>query len=278
MKKLFSARGEEALRRFLWRMPILAFDFDGTLAPLGDDPTKVRTPAKIAKLMRELDRHYRIAVISGRSARDLKRRLGFKPEFIVGNHGLEGLAEFVPRAYRAHGVCERWAPALERRLEDLISREPGVFIENKGLTLSVHYRMAKHKRSAAQEIRRAIDKLRPEPRVVTGQDLFNLVPKGSPHKGLALMQITGGVYPAIFVGDDVTDEDVFRNMHEDWLGVRIGKGPSKAHYRLDSIDDMERFLEIAKEVGVALREMLNRHRESSARRFGRRGPRRSASK
>jgi trehalose 6-phosphate phosphatase len=80
----------------LKREPLLAFDFDGTLAPIVDRPQDARVPEPVAQCLQELGSRCAVAIITGRSVEDVKPRLGFAPQFIVGNHGAEqGPGSFV---------------------------------------------------------------------------------------------------------------------------------------------------------------------------------------
>src|SRR5436190_13336707 len=134
------------LERHLGAQPtwLCALDFDGTLAPIMGDRDQVALTARRRHLLRLLARQpgVEVAVLSGRSLPDLRTRVAIDEIHLAGNHGLE---------MRGPGwsFCERLSlarlPTLAELCDDLTRRLahlPGVEVENKGLTASVHYRAA----------------------------------------------------------------------------------------------------------------------------------------
>jgi len=89
MRHLFSHEGERALDAVMQLEPLLAFDFDGTLAPIVPMPHEARVPKAVSDGLDRLSRRLPLAIITGRSVTDVKPRLGFEPNYIVGNHGAE---------------------------------------------------------------------------------------------------------------------------------------------------------------------------------------------
>ena len=218
MRTILAARNREILRQYGASRVLLAFDYDGTLAPIVDDPTHAPMRARTRALLRKLCQRFRCAVISGRARQDVSRYLRSVGMFaVVGNHGME------PGADRgsAQLAVKRWRGYLSSRLVD----HSGVFIEDKCLSLSIHYRRATQKRQAAAAIWAAAVEL-PSARVIGGKDVVNVLPEGAPHKGLALESVRrrAGCDTAIYVGDDHTDEDVF-GYRTPWplLGIRVGR-------------------------------------------------------
>ena len=229
MTYLFSSAGKAALKTFVHRTTLFAFDLDGTLAPIVADPGKIAIPDDVRKRLIELDRMAPVAIITGRSRKDALLHLGFTPGFLVGNHGAEGLPG--REAYETEYVhlCRGW----KEQLENLITT--GVVLEDKGSTLSLHYRSAHNREWTHKQILSAIDRLVPPPRPVSGKFVENLVPMGAPHKGDALLCIMQhlGCSSAIFIGDDETDEDVFRLHNGNIMGIRVGMSPlSSSRYYL----------------------------------------------
>ena len=153
MQHLFTPEGEAALAALMARRPLLAFDFDGTLAPIVARPDDARVPAAVAA---RLERPWRRACRwrSSRAARvaDVRGRLGFAPRFVVGNHGAED-----PRSGRCQPrmPLPRWlARAAAARTADL--HAAGVLVEDKGQSIALHYRLAPERgRRARADLRRA---------------------------------------------------------------------------------------------------------------------------
>lgn len=218
--ELSSARLDEIARPGL----LCAFDFDGTLAPIVAQPEKAQLPLPILQRLVTLAHYTPVAVITGRSVADIRSRLEFEPDFVVGNHGLEG----VPGAEHCAGQCEQqcvdWEQRLAAALRDRSVFDPGIRIENKVYSLSVHYRLARDRVKAERQLTALFARLTPQARVIAGKCVFNLLPQEAADKGVALERLieASGARSAIYVGDDVTDEDIFRLRRPDLLSVRIG--------------------------------------------------------
>ena len=105
MRYLFSPQGESVLNRFIVRDTLLAFDFDGTLAPIVPHPDSASTPTSIGLAMKRLCEIATVAIITGRSVQDIRERLGFTPKYIVGNHGAEGLPGAAPSGMKLAEVA-----------------------------------------------------------------------------------------------------------------------------------------------------------------------------
>jgi len=228
MKHIFSTHGEMALNSLVRPDTLVAVDYDGTLAPIVAFPERARTSTSVARSMQMLGALCNVAILTGRSVSDTRGRLGFAPRFLIGNHGLEGLPGQEGITERAHRLCRAWLgqlrgdPALESAL-------PGIVVEDKALSISVHYRLARDRNRASDIIGRRMETLSPAPRIIGGHFVFNLLPPEAMDKGMALKSLLGLAQcrNALFIGDDETDETVFRIAEQDWLTVRVG-------YRADS--------------------------------------------
>lgn len=229
MKYILSKANIGALAKVAHSRALLAFDFDGTLAPIVSDRDAAFMRPTTSALLNELCARYPCAIISGRSRSDVEARLcDARVKHVVGNHG-----------------AEPWPKMAELEKETAIAREllavalasvPGVDVEDKGYSLAIHYRAAKAKGSARAAIQRAVRKLPVSMRQVGGKMVLNLVPTRAPHKGNALVDLRAAEEAeiALYVGDDVTDEDVFELDQPDrLLGIRVGPSRrSAAQYHL----------------------------------------------
>lgn len=257
MAILFSGKGRKRLEEIAKPRLLCAFDFDGTLAPLVAVPDNARLPEHIRKRLLALSAYAPIAVITGRSLADIRTRVGFDPDFIVGNHGLEGVPGWEAESAQHRDLCAGWMNQLTGILKQQLD-DPGVQLEDKRYSLSVHYRMARAPQQAARTLESLFGQLSPPPRVVGGKYVFNLVAENAADKGVALerlMQACGARH-AIYVGDDVTDEDVFRLRRPDVLSVRVERHPeSAADFFLERPDDIVQLLD----------ELIERLRAANAR-------------
>lgn len=203
MRDILARVNRPVLAQVAWSNVVLAFDYDGTLAPIVPDPDEARMRGRTRELLTLVARAYPCLVISGRSRPDTRRRVrGTGVRQVIGNHGLESR-----RRAPGHAVgVRRWVSVLERRLAGV----PGLVIEDKLLSVSVHYRRSRTRKKARAAILRAVSAL-DDVRVIGGKCVVNLVPRGAPHKGAALERAREQMRcdVALYVGDDETDEDVF---------------------------------------------------------------------
>ena len=241
MSNILSRANRDILEQFSWSNVLLAFDYDGTLAPIVSNPKRAPMRERTRELLRTLTRLYPVAIISGRAQADALKQLGRIPvQQVIGNHGLEPW-HASPRLSRE---VKRWLPLLEEWFAPL----SGVRIEDKTFSVAIHYRHSREKKKARAAIAKAVRSLG-DVRVIGGKQVVNLVPNGVPHKGIALERERArlGCDTAIYVGDDETDEDVFRlDQPGRLLGIRVGRNlSSAAMYCIPgqaAIDDLLRVL------------------------------------
>jgi trehalose 6-phosphate phosphatase len=181
MKYIFTPTGQVVLESLSFTKTLYAFDFDGTLAPIVKEPDAAKLPTLTAKLLNELSAIAPVAIVSGRSLNDLENRLENMPCHLIGNHGLEGLASHSESINHAKNLCITWRDQLERNWRDL-RPDTGVFLEDKGFSIALHYRQSRNKKTAKAKLFEKIGDLAPSPRVILGKSVINLVPPGAPHK------------------------------------------------------------------------------------------------
>jgi trehalose 6-phosphate phosphatase len=239
----FFEHGTQRLTEIVQRGMLCAFDFDGTLAPIVNEPSRASIPTAILRRLDTLNQHVAVAIITGRSVQDVVSRLNFRPEFVIGNHGIEGIPAWEDKAASYRILCKNWEEMLTDALRDHTAFEPGIWIEQKTYSLSVHYRQARDRAKVEEALQRLFASLMPTAHVVPGKCVFNLLPPNSPDKGMALTKLCEAfaLPTALFVGDDTTDEDVFKLHRPDWLTVRIERGHDSAaefylHHRLDMVE------------------------------------------
>lgn len=232
---ILDAGGTTLLRRFAHTHVLLAFDFDGTLAPLVPDREDAALTPETRALLQRVAALYPTVVISGRGREDVARRLEGIPLIeVVGSHGLDRAGQSAPPTTVAQG----WKPAL---VEDL-RRYPKVEIEDKGSTLTAHFRLAVDPVAARSEVLAAAARLTPKPRIIAGEHSIDLLPRVGVNKGTALRSLMADhrADAAIYVGDDATDEDAFA-LHPALpvLAIRVGRSrTSKARYSIPSQRDV----------------------------------------
>ena len=238
MRRILSAKNFPVLQRFAFSNVLLAFDFDGTLAPLIANPDSGAIRHGTRRLLRILTCRYPCIVVSGRSRADVQRRLrGIGFEEAIGNHGIEPWNS----SHSVAQLVKTWIPVLMQKLGSV----GGVVLENKRFSLSIHYRMARSKRAARKAIIDVAQTLAGA-KLVGGKLVVNVVPKGAPDKGLAVERERKRrrCDKVIYVGDDETDESVFALApHSRYLTIRIGaKQSSRARFYIRNQRGIDRLL------------------------------------
>jgi trehalose 6-phosphate phosphatase len=232
-------------------LPLAVFlDYDGTLVAIRRRPDLARLgPDRRAELGR-LGRTAFVGIVSGRPLAEVRRMVGLRGLAYLGNHGMEirakGRTWVQPDAARKARSVGRAARAVAVRTRGI----PGVLVEDKGLTASVHYRTVAARHHArlraivADEVRRSRGGL-----VLTqGKKVFEIRPNVPWDKGrgvLALLRRERGLRSSfpVYIGDDRTDEDAFRALRGRGLTVRVGSGGlTLARYRLRGVGDVWKFL------------------------------------
>ncbi|MDB5839045.1 MAG: otsB [Herminiimonas sp.] len=265
--QIFSVAGLRRLDEIVQPGLLCVFDFDGTLSPIVSQPDDAGLPADVLQRILELLKLAPVAILTGRSLADIRTRLGFEPDYVVGNHGLEGVPGWEWRATQFEDVCRSWSAAILAALQDKARFDPGITLEDKKFSLSVHYRMARDPVQAEARLAELFAGLMPPPRVISGKFVFSLLPKDGIDKGSALQELLriSGASSVIYVGDDVTDEDVFRLQRRDLLSVRVEKSHASA---------AEFYLARWQDIVSLLDELIRRLRETE----GNAAPRASARK
>lgn len=243
MTDLFSREGSDALNAFSCHGMLCLFDFDGTLAPLVADPDHAVLPTATLRQLQQLQQLTSVGIVTGRSLADVAARLDFEPDYVVGNHGLEGLPGWQQRAAEMDAICRGWHTTLAAPVASLGA---GVELEDKRYTLSLHYRHAADRQQVCDGLHRLFAQLSPPPRIIPGKCVFSLTPAHAGDKGQAVAQLIGmaAARRTVYVGDDVTDEDVFALQRDDLLCVRVGAAThTAARFFIRDWESMPRLLD-----------------------------------
>jgi trehalose 6-phosphate phosphatase len=249
----FLAEGRAASHR------LLLSDYDGTLTPIVGRPDDAVLSSGIRNRLIGLAKKpdFSVGVISGRGMRELKAMVGIEGIYYAGNHGLEiegpGLSYITPAAGTTRPLMQELAEQLASNLADV----DGVIIQDKGLSVSIHYRLVVG--GEDRTVTDIVHRLTTVPcnegkiRVFSGKKVWEIRPPVDWDKGKAVETIAGEVKKlrhaerllTVFLGDDVTDEDAFRVMRRPggW-GIYVGGGAvtSAAGYYLSSTSEVEDFL------------------------------------
>ena len=244
MKPLFGPEGRAAIAALMAGHPLLAFDFDGTLAPIVARPDDARIPLPAARRLAALAARWPVAVVTGRAVDDVTPRLGFGPRYIVGNHGIEDPASGTPRRWEA--ALDPFRDALRAHAAALDAA--GVRVEDKRYSIALHYRLAPDESQARRLLSRLLPPADSGLDVVGGKCVFNVTASGAPDKGDAVLALAGraGADAALFLGDDDNDESVFAKAPPGWVTVRMGPDAmrSRAAFYLDGPSQLPAMLQM----------------------------------
>ena len=233
------------------RHVFLLFDYDGTLSPIAPRPCDAKFPGTVKSLIRKLQKNPRfiLAVISGRSLKDVRNMVGLKGITYIGNHGLEiegRKTEFVNSRFRD------FIKKIELDLNKEIKHIKGVIVENKGVTLSMHYRLvkAKDKSLVKRSFRKTVNLFvcSKKIRISAGKEVLEVRPNLEWDKGSAvtwLLEKEKRQVLPLYFGDDVTDRDAFRAIKGRGISIFVGNPGKdiKADYFLKSPKDVEKVIE-----------------------------------
>lgn len=223
----------------------LFLDFDGTLVELAERPDSVLPSPFLYPLLAGLRDalHGRLAIVSGRSVATLRSEFGLEAFLLAGSHGLEQARPGEPPDAPPRPdslVC------VARQLRDFVTTRPGLLVEEKTLSVGLHFRGAPQYEAECLAI---CATLATETGLFLqqGKKLFELRP-GQGGKGKVvtwfLAETELGKSRPVFIGDDVTDEDGFAAVAgHGGSGILVGpQRPTAAHYRLEGVSAVHRWL------------------------------------
>jgi trehalose-phosphatase len=241
---------------------LLLLDYDGTLTPIAGKPELANLSEGTKQLLEALaqQRRLTLAIISGRALAELKEKVGISSIIYAGNHGLEiegpQISFVSPAAEESKPLLRQMHGELSQALEAI----EGVLVEDKGLTLSVHYRQVADDKSG--EVRDIFERITGDAarsgriRITSGKKVYEIRPAVAWDKGEVVKMLMGrcgkggrerGLLP-IYLGDDLTDEDGFRAINGYGSGISVFVGerdsPSSARYFLRSPDEVAKFLSL----------------------------------
>lgn len=214
-------------------------DFDGTVSPIVKNPLMAQLPKKAEKLIRTLssEKGSKVAIVTGRAFGDIFEKVGLKNIFYAANHGLE----IYKGRRRLLVKCEGLKKAIQtvsKEVHRIASGFEGVVVQEKGLSLSIHFRMVPPGQRAvlARKVRSAIKDILKNHGldIHGGKMLIEIRPRSKWNKGDAvrwLCERYGTGLTPFYIGDDITDEDAFMAVRGSGIAARIRyrKGTNASH-------------------------------------------------
>jgi trehalose 6-phosphate synthase/phosphatase len=255
-----AARAELSRRLEETESLLLLLDYDGTLVPFTPTPELARPDAALLALLRQLAARpdTEVHIVSGRARESLDHWLGGLPVWLHAEHGFWSRGprtrEWVPAADVGGG----WREPVLAILRDTTARTPGSLIEVKAVALAWHYRLADLETGArrANELRLHLNQmLSNQPvEILSGNRVLEIRPHGI-HKGRIVPPLPPerlARTTVVAIGDDRTDEDLFGAVPPEAISIRVGPGPTRARYRLESVAAVRALLQSLADAGAGV--------------------------
>ncbi|MFH0989516.1 MAG: trehalose-phosphatase [bacterium] len=261
---LFSGRREswDAIARKLRAASGIALflDYDGTLTPIRRTPSAAVLTPDVKNILQQLAQlpDVCVAIVTGRSMRDIQKLVRVDTLGFAANHGfhmdINGIDWIHPQAVSQKKVLSR----LHSILCNALAAFPELYIENKQFTLSIHYRnvAAHHVRSLKALVSKTVHSFNPTLQITRGKKILEVrpqIPWGKGDAVLAMLNLskTSQRRIPLFIGDDTTDEDVFRALRSKGITIRVGRARStNAQYYVKSVKEVHDILRLI----ISLRE------------------------
>lgn len=221
--------------------PLFFLDYDGTLAPIVDDPTEAVPHAEAPALLRKLEARYPLWIVTGRDLKALSSFLD-QPLNAIGLHG----AQRGTIGKNVDGLMPDDAAQALRRLRQTVPSAEGLRVEDKDQSFAVHYRDAEDEAEVRDRLEHWLDALPEMLDAIWGKKVVELRPEGLT-KGTAVRRIADE-HPdrtPVYLGDDVTDEDAFaalQALDRDAVTIKVGGDDTRADYRLAGPDAVMAYL------------------------------------
>ena len=231
------------------------WDFDGTLAPIVEDPDAAAPLPGVTDALERLRDADGVAVglVSGRALADLRERVGVDGVRYAGNHGLELYDPDDPDAPTVHPdarAASETIRSLATELTERLADVDGARVEDKRVTATVHFRGVDDERvpDVVETVEEAVADRDADLRVTSGKQIREIRPDVDWDKGAAVEWLRDRLVPdgerwvTTYVGDDVTDQDAFAAIG-DGIGVRVGERAEVADYRVDGPSEAQALLQ-----------------------------------
>ena len=225
-------------------------DYDGTLTPIVSTPDLALCPSEVKTTLvklRDLPK-VSLAIISGRSLEDIREKVGVPGIIYVGNHGLEIENPAGMHKKKLSANRQREYNNIVQTLKESLKEIPGILFEDKGPILTVHFRNAppEYFPGIVQVLDETLEKWKDRWNIAYGKMVFEIRPKVDFDKGKTVREIlktsmTPKVLP-VYLGDDQTDEDAFREIKGKGVTVFVGDGRITSgadHYLRDPSEVLE---------------------------------------
>lgn len=236
------------------KTPIIFLDYDGTLTPIVATPDLAVISDDMRETVRRLAQRYKVSIVSGRATDDVRSKVRIDGIFYAGSHGFEirqpdGQTEINQEARAIRSEIDE----VHKKLSGRVKNIQGALIENVKYTISAHYRLVSEK--DFPKIEAAVDGVlteHPNLRKTHGKKVFEIRPRIDWHKGkavhwiLKVLDYSPQSHVPVYIGDDTTDEDAFREIKKYGLGILVAEvpRPSEAKYMIGNAGEVQKVLNV----------------------------------
>lgn len=235
----------------------LFLDFDGTLAPIVQRPDKAKASPEALRIIKSLSERLdcKLAIISGRSLEDIKKRVGLKNIIYSGNHGMQVESPTIKYEPKISTGQIKALNKIKKELVEKVSKIKGVFIEDKGLSIALHFRQVNNdKVNVIKTIFREVTILPSVQKAIkirSGKKVLEASLPAEWDKGRIVLwllsrqqfKLDGSEIVPIYIGDDTTDEDAFKALKKNGITIFVGRPKdSAANYYLRDSKEVTRLL------------------------------------
>eukprot|EP00466_Bigelowiella_natans_P004033 jgi/Bigna1/57461/fgenesh1_pm.14_\ len=249
----------------LGRKLAVFLDYDGTLTPIVNVPSEAKISQETRSLVATLSKQYPTAIITGRSIETITQFVKLDSIYYAGSHGFDIRSPGGQEIIRQVGA--EFLPLLAKARDSLrekVKNIPGSLVEDNVYSVSVHYRRVDKEfwKTMEKAVNVEIERFNGKLKMGHGKMVYELRANIEWHKGRAVRQLLKELGPtsngkkmkpelfALYIGDDTTDEDAFRELTESkrGFGIRVlSKGgnlsqPTSAKFVLSSVDEVQQFL------------------------------------
>lgn len=227
-------------------------DYDGTLSPIVQRPELAVISRQMRETIKQLAQKYTVSIVSGRMRENVQKLVGIDNIFYAGSHGFDIAGPRVSMVHKQAQVAIPLVAEMVNKFKESIGSIEGVLIEDKKFSAAVHYRLVKEKhfgriKDKVEEVTAAYKGFH----LMRGKKVFEILPDIDWDKGKAVQWIMGALKISwedvlvVYIGDDTTDENVFRFIRGRGVGILVSRDSkeSAADFRVASTNEVREFLE-----------------------------------
>ena len=243
---------EEIARGMAGKRVALFLDYDGTLTPIVERPELATLSGGMRETLRKLAGLCAVAVVSGRDRANVEALVALDNVAYAGSHGFDIAG---PDGESLPGRGEPFIAVLREvqgQLRERLRGISGALVESKKFAVAVHYRLvAEAERPRVEQAVLEVMGRYPNLRRSSGKMVYEILPAVDCDKGravlalLRMLKLDGPDALPVFLGDDRTDEDAFRVLRKNGIGILVAEAPRESHaaYLLHNVDEVRDFLQ-----------------------------------